>query len=137
VWVPSPSILVAAVAGFGEAEFVAPIMMPFKSLPKTSPVHVFFDVESMTSYDSALRSGLTEGLRADRAGIAAVYVLVHTRIVAMGVSVASLALGGLLTSLTDRDAFTAKLDACLSEHRVVGFSSNALDALRVAQASAG
>jgi len=130
VWAPGASILVASVAGFGEAEFAAAIMTPFRRLTKASSrVHLFFDVESMTNYDSALRTGLTGGFLKDRARIASLHVLVRARIVAMGVSVASLALGGLVTSLTDRELFKAKLDSCLFENRVVGFSSNALDAL--------
>ena len=99
-------------------------------MPKASRVDVFFDVEGLTSYDSGLRTGMTKGLLADRERIASLRVLVRAKIVAMGVSVASLALGGIVTTVRERSAFKAALDACLFEHRVVGFSSNALDAVQ-------
>lgn len=130
VWTPSPGIVIAAIAGQGDAGFVEPILAPLARATAT-PISMFFDLDGMTNYDSQLRTKLTAKLLAERARVTTVQVLVRAKIVAMGVSVAGLALGGLLTSHDDRQAFKKALDECLYEQRVVGFSSNVLDALQV------
>jgi hypothetical protein len=48
----------------------------------------------------------------------------------MGVSVANLALGGIVTSTTERASFKSKLDTCLFENHIAGFSSRVLDFLQ-------
>jgi hypothetical protein len=53
-------------------------------------------------------------------------VLVKSRIVAMGVSVASLALGGIVKSRADTTSFRSALEAELRERRVTGFSADLL-----------
>jgi len=52
-----------------------------------------------------------------------------SRLVAMGVTVANLALGGTVKATSERAPFKAWLDACIYENRIAGFSSNVLDSL--------
>jgi hypothetical protein len=138
VWVPCPNLLVVCLRGFGEADFALPVVKAYESLVKRSRLHVFMDCEHMTNYESALRTVLTHTFMPDRERFAAFHVLTGSRLVAMGVSVASMALGGIIQSTGDREAFKAALDTCLFEHHVVGFSSNALDTVRpLAATSAG
>jgi hypothetical protein len=137
VWVPCPNLLVVAVRGFGEADFTLPIVRAYEGLAKKSRLNVFMDCEHMTNYESALRTVLTHTFMPDRERFGAFLVLVSSRLVAMGVSVASMALGGIIESTGDRSAFKAALDASLYENHVVGFSSNALDTLLPQAASSG
>jgi hypothetical protein len=53
-------------------------------------------------------------------------VLVGSTLTAMGVSVANLALGGIVTSHSKRTPFVFALDAALASAGVTGFSSRSL-----------
>ena len=136
VWTPEQSLLVVSLRGHGESRFAVPILDAYEGLAKTGPIHLFFDAEGLTNYDSSLRTELTARFMPDRTRSASFYVLVRSRLVAMGVSVANLALGGVVKTLADRALFKAKLDACVFEHRVVGFSSNVLDGVQDRSAQA-
>lgn len=135
VWVPCPNLLVVAIRGFGEADFTTPIVKSFEGLSKKMRLHLFMDLEHMTNYESALRTVLTHTFLPERERFGVFQVLASSRLVAMGVSVASLALGGIIQTTGERDVFKQALDACLFENHVVGFSSNALDTLRPVAAS--
>jgi hypothetical protein len=138
IWIPCPNLLVIALSGFGEADFTVPIVRAYEGLSKKAPLHLFMDCEHLTNYESALRTVLTHTLMPDRQRIATFQVLVSSRLVAMGISVASMALGGIIHSTDNRAAFKTALDSCLFDNHVVGFSSNALDSRRpLAASSAG
>lgn len=128
LWRPFPSLLITALRDHGDAEFVAPMMAAYESLPQGS-IHLFIDAEHVTSYDSSFRTELTARVAGDRQRIASFHILVKSRLVSMGVSVANLALGGIISTTADRRQFTVKLDSFLFDHRVVGFSSNVLNAV--------
>lgn len=123
-------LLVIALHGHGEGGFAAPVLRAFDTLSPEAPLHVFADCESLGNYDSQLRTELTAHLLPMRERIATLSVLVKSRFVAMGVTVMNLALGGIVSSATDRDEFVTALDARLFELRVVGFSSRALESVR-------
>jgi hypothetical protein len=59
-------------------------------------VHTFWDVRDLLSYHSEVRVLCTNVLLANRKKLAAVHTLSRSKIVAMGVSVANLALGGII-----------------------------------------
>lgn len=123
--------------GHGEADFARPILEAFEHLEPAPAAHLFFDAEELDDYESALRVDLTRGLFPERERVASFHVLVRSKLVAMGVSVANLALGGIVNSTSDRKRFKARLDACLFALRVVGFSSSVLDLLGTARAKSG
>jgi hypothetical protein len=130
VWVPSPALVVIALHGHGEGSFAAPIIAAYESLSPNERIRLYADCEALGNYDSPLRTQLTARFLPDRSRIATLNCLVKSRFVSMGVTVMNLALGGIVDSTTDRAKFIAELDACLFEQRVVGFSSNALSAVR-------
>lgn len=130
VWVPCPTLLVVSLHGHGEAALAAPIIAAFDTLSTTEPVHVFVDCESLSNYESTFRTALTGRLLPDRGRLATLRVLVKSRIVSMGATVMSLALGGILEATTEREPFVAALDSRLFDNRVVGFSSQALSLVR-------
>jgi hypothetical protein len=128
VWLPSRSFLVLSIRGHGQAGFAAPMLAEYAKLSQASSFDLFADVQHMTSYDSPLRTELTSRFLADRDRIAHFPVLFGSKLVAMGVSVANLALGGIITSMSNRHRFIELLDECLFRRSIVGFSSNVLDA---------
>jgi hypothetical protein len=129
IWTPGPSVLVLALRGFGDVAFAEPILKAFDALSKRDSVHLFIDADGFVNYQSPLRTQLTTGFFPYRRRLS-LQILLSSKLVAIGVSVANLALGGIVTTLTDRARFKANLDARLFEYRVVGFASNSLDALR-------
>lgn len=127
VWTPSPALLVVQFSGHGDKSFVRPIVEAFERLlAGDAPLHVFFDAGAMPTYDSELRTGLTGRLFDDRARISAFHVLSTSKLTSMGVSVANLALGGIITLHSERAPFSIVLDATLARQQVTGFSSKAL-----------
>jgi hypothetical protein len=127
VWTPSAKLLIVRFSGHGDKGFVAPIVQAFERLlTGPEPVTVFFDLHGMPTYDSELRTGLTGRFFDDRTRIGEFHVLTSSKLTAMGVSVANLALGGIITSHLQRAPFSIVLDATLTKQGVTGFSSKAL-----------
>ena len=129
IWVPSPVVLVVAVRGHGDGQLAAPILAAYETLSKRDKIHLLVDAHAMDNYDSTLRTELTNRFFPDRKRFGLLQVLLHSKLVAMGVSVANLALGGIVSTTADRSEFKTALDGCLFNNRVVGFSSNALDSV--------
>lgn len=129
--------MVVSLLGYGEADFAVPILEAYETLHKTDRIHFFADAEHLVNYDSRLRTAMTARFLPDRARFETLHVMLKSKIVAMGVSVANLALGGIVDVTSDAEAFKASLDACLFKNHVVGFSSNALQAPRFQSISAG
>jgi hypothetical protein len=136
LWLPCPQVMVMSLQGYGEADFAGPTLEAYDSLSKTEPIFFFADAENLVNYDSRLRTEMTSRFFPDRKRFGTLTVLLKSKIVAMGVSVANLALGGIVDVTNDPHSFKQTLDACLFNNHVVGFSSNALQALRFQQAAA-
>jgi len=72
-------------------------------------IAVFDDLHDLVGYDSDVRIRLTEWSRANRSKIVAFHILTASRIVAMGVTVANIALGGSIRAHLKRMPFEAAL----------------------------
>jgi hypothetical protein len=128
VWTAG-SVLVARLSHYGHAEFFAPLEERANALFRVEKsIALFFDAAALERYDSSLRTDLTSYFRARMKQIRRLDVFTQSRIVSMGVSVASLALGGLVKSHTDAASFRAALEQDLAAHQITGFSTAALDA---------
>lgn len=129
IWTPALGFVITRIAGHGEKEFSEPIITAFeRCLEQTQSVRLFFDTGDLVTYDSDLRLNLTGRFLKDRKRIANLDVLVRSKLVAMGVSVANLALGGIVTSHAVREPFSAALDRALVTAGATGFSSRSFTA---------
>jgi len=127
IWTPASDLLILRMTAQGDKAFVGPIIHAFDELSKHGQQQrLFFDLETMASYDSELRTQLTARFYEDRLRITAFHVLVGSKLTAMGVSVANLALGGIITSHSSRVPFVLALDAVIAASKVVGFESSAV-----------
>jgi hypothetical protein len=119
---------VAQFIGHGDGGFAEPIIRAFDASVASGnrSLLVFFDLGEMPDYDSPLRTRLTTHFVRERARFQSFDVLTRSRIVAMGVSVANLALGGLIASHSDRAAFLSAVDSAVAQTKVTGFSSSML-----------
>jgi hypothetical protein len=130
LWTPSPQIVLVKFEGHGDAAFVPPVVDVFEfALAATGSMSLFFDAVLLRSYDSRLRTELTTRFARDLDRIAELHVLARSRVVAMGVSVANLALRGRIEPHVDRATFLLAMDRALAAARVVGFSSQVLVSL--------
>ncbi|MGC4092859.1 MAG: hypothetical protein QM756_34240 [Polyangiaceae bacterium] len=124
LWSPSQDLLVCRVRKHGEGKFSPPIIRAFNALTGAR-IHIFFDFEVMPTYDSELRVELTKHFAEQRARIHQLDVLIGSRLVAMGVEVARLALN-FIRPHTKRATFQAELDRAIIQRKLTGFSSSSL-----------
>ena len=123
LWTLDHGFLVFQIVDHGDKSFIAPIVAGFeRSLRQGSTVQMFVDVERMNSYDTELRTEVTAALARERKRIGCLHILVRSKIVAMGVSVANLALGGIMTIHGEPGPFQHALQTSLAKGRVSGFS---------------
>jgi hypothetical protein len=127
LWVVPPGFLVFQLVGHGEKSFTGPIVSGFeRALGQAALVQMFVDAELMSTYDTALRTEVTAAFLPKRQRIGSLHIVVRSKIVAMGVSVANLALGGLMTIYKDVGSFQTALSSSITRAGVHGFSASAL-----------
>lgn len=80
-----------------------------KEFAGTARLHTFWDLRDLQNYHSEVRIRSTNVLLANRARLQSVHAFSRSRLVAMGVSVANLAMGGIIKSHTTAESFTAAL----------------------------
>jgi hypothetical protein len=129
IWAPGPGIVVIRLTGRGYEDFAGPIADEFDvAATKIGKIHFFLDAEHLDKYDSKLRLRATDLFGGNRARVASLHVLFRSSLVAMGVAVANLALDNMITGHSKRSTFKRALDDTLSSLRIVGFSSDVLNA---------
>ncbi|MDI1445734.1 hypothetical protein [Polyangium sp. 6x1] len=103
----SDDVVYEQVSGYLEKEVVSKITQPIDKLigQGAKPI-IFNDWWELSGYDSDARLKLTDWIFWIRGKIVGSHILVRSKIVSMGVSIANLALGGMLTVYTDRQEFT-------------------------------
>lgn len=120
-------LLVAKFVGFGEADFATPILQKFDAIAKGHQrVEVFLEMGRMVNYHSELRVRLTTHVSSRRSEIASAHVYTCSRMVAMGVSVADLALGQIITVHPTLERFREALDNAARNTRTPKLSSSVL-----------
>jgi hypothetical protein len=120
-------LLVLQFSDFGEGDFAGPVLAAFDEIVAAKhKAELFYEMGRMNNYDSALRTRMTSHFAEHRPQIASLHVFTRSRIVAMGVSVANLALGQLITVHTDSSRFFKAIDVTAKKHRVVGISGTLL-----------
>lgn len=108
-WNPRPDILVFKVVGHLDKVMGRRFLdIIEKAVEAQRHVYGFVDWAEMTGYDSEVRSMWTQFMASNRSRVSA-HILVGSKLVSMGVSVANLALGGTLVGYTSRAMFDAVL----------------------------
>jgi hypothetical protein len=126
LWTLDQGIFVFQVVAHGDKSFVAPVVAGFERSLRLGPSQMFVDVELMTSYDTELRTEVTAAMARERKRIGCLHILVRSKLVAMGVSVANLALGGIMTIHGSSPPFQHALQAGLAKAKIANFSLDAL-----------
>jgi hypothetical protein len=102
VWYPARAIVVHQVTGHFSLPAARAVMTGIdRAIALYAPVDAFNDWYEMNGYDSDARLALTEFVLGSRTKYASIHILLKSKLVAMGVSVANLALGGMIVSYSD------------------------------------
>jgi hypothetical protein len=106
---PAPGVVLTRFSGHGQLAHAEGIMERFDAaIARYGSIVVFDDWERGEGYDSDTRVRLTEYTRA-RLSVVTFHILVRSRLFAMGLSVANLALGGKLVVYGSRPSFERAL----------------------------
>lgn len=108
---PVPHVELLRAEGHAPGEVVDSILeLRDVIIRESGRILIFDDLEMMTGYDSAVRVRLTEWSRLHKPKIGSFHILTRSRVAAMGVTVANLALGGHIRAHARREDFEAALD---------------------------
>jgi membrane protease subunit (stomatin/prohibitin family) len=113
-WFPAEGVSLHRLEGHADVSMAEAIADHLEAqYAKTGlPIVIFDDFDDVTSYDSETRLSMMSWTKKHAAMVAGVHILFHSKLVAMGVSVANLGLGGNIRSYNKRAAFEAALQAC-------------------------
>lgn len=116
IWQPRDSVVVFQLGGHIGQPFVQPVVERVQSMLDAGlrPT-VFDDLEQAVSYDGTVRLELTRFAARTAARVSATHVLVRSKLIAMTVGVANLALYQHLTVHSSRDGFESELDRALAQ----------------------
>ena len=112
-WFPARTVALHRVVGHADlpiATLIAAHLEEHMAMTK-APVTIFDDFDEVTGYDSDTRLRMTEWTRDNDSVVSGVHILFRSKLVAMGVSVANLALQGSIRSYDDGSKFYKALAA--------------------------
>lgn len=106
---PKGDVMVLKVTGHFDRQMGLHVLdIASRAVATVKRLNIFCDWAEMTGYESDVRSAFTQWAATNRAKVT-FHLLVGSKLVAMGVSVANLALGGILVGYTNRASFDAAL----------------------------
>jgi hypothetical protein len=109
IWLPAPTVVLVEYVGHADASFVDFIASVFGgTVGSRRGVHLYIDTEEQTGHDAAFRDRIVEWAKSVE--VETTCILVRSRIVAFGVTVANMLVGGHKTMMTSPEAFRAQLD---------------------------
>jgi hypothetical protein len=127
IWSPSPALLLFHMVGHGNEGFATPLLAEFDRLTAGGKrIHLFGDLGRMNDYDSMLRIRCTDHFRARLSSFESLHVHVASRLVTMAVSVANVALNGIITMHSSSLSFKRAIDTQIALQGVSDFSSDVL-----------
>ncbi|MFO0694563.1 MAG: hypothetical protein U0230_13465 [Polyangiales bacterium] len=111
---PARGVVLQRFIGHATPEVVEPITSRLeRAVAQHGTLRVFDDWEEATGYESEVRVRLTEWTKRHREAIPLTHILVRSKLLAMGLSVANLAIDGGLEVHTTRAAFERELAAAV------------------------
>lgn len=125
MWLAAPSVLLFKYKGHSDAGYLPFIEQVYNDTLDALPgrTYIFVDCEDQTGYDPEFRRGIIEWSKRVVPRTHTYVLFVRSRLVAVGVAVARVLVGGVARHaevVTEREAFRAKLEVAvqrsLSDH---------------------
>jgi len=106
IWMAATDVVVQRVKGQAGVELARAIAaFNTRLIQQGLRPHIFNDWEELTGYTSEARLELTAWTAKNVGSLQGIHVLLKSKLVAMGISVANLATGGITKSYSDRATF--------------------------------
>lgn len=103
---PAPTVVLITLKGYATIDlFPLVVTEPERLMRSGVRFDWFGDYGEMTGYDSQMRISLSDFTATNKSNIDTIAILVRSKIVAMGVSVANLAVGGKIDVYANRESF--------------------------------
>ena len=110
----NPGVVVGTLRGHLGAEAAPAVSLAIRTeLSGGEPAVMFWDCGEFSSYHSEFRVACTNAIRENLGNVPVLHIFLTSKIVAMGVSVANLAVGGRIKVHQKRATFDAELDKAL------------------------
>ena len=118
-WMPAPGVYVTQSVGHIDTELAGKIVTGGNDVIRECGfLLAFHDWQKLLTYDGDARKQLTQWGMAVRGQVERVHLLTGSKLVRMGVAVASIALGGMMVAYDDRAVFERVLaDAIATKRR--------------------
>lgn len=115
---PTRGVLVFVETGFLHDEFAEKLILSLDAaLVPGKKLEIFVDAAKLESYTPMIRTAPSDWLKAHLNQVSKQHMLVASRITRMGLSVASLALGGVLVGYTDKALFEQEITRATRQAR--------------------
>ncbi len=123
VHVHATSVVEIVVKGYSTMELI-PLFVgePMKRMRHGIRVDWFGDYSEMTGYDTETRVALSEFTTKYKTQLSTVTVLVRSKIVAMGATVANLAVGGILDVVSNREKYERAIAHAVARGKPAGLA---------------
>ena len=115
---PTRGVLVFIETGFLHDDFAEKLILTLDAaLVPGKKLEIFVDAAKLESYTPLIRTAPSDWLKAHLNQVSKQHMLVASRITRMGLSVASLALGGVLVGYTDKAIFEREITRATQQAR--------------------
>jgi hypothetical protein len=112
----TPSVVLDKIVGIIDDDLAATVAVAFEEiLSRAARPHTFHDWSEVAGYSPGARKLLTDAVAAQRPRMRSVHILFSSRVLAMGISVANVVLGGYIKAYGDRESFRAAYEDALRE----------------------
>ncbi len=116
---PAPGLVVFRESGFLTSDFAEHVRRHSDQAAKRAgKIQIFVDAYDLAGYDPEIRNSATSWLKSHMDVVDAQHMLVNSRLTKMGLTVVSLALGGVIKGYHARRAFENELAAATLRARV-------------------
>lgn len=112
LFTPGPKLVLSVAKGHLEEQYIPMVRKIDELIARDGEVTIFHDWLEVTGYETRVRTEWTKWSSGQADGVESTHILVRSRIVAMGVRTAALALalvGSRLNSYTEPEAFDEQL----------------------------
>ncbi|WP_437678377.1 hypothetical protein [Sorangium sp. So ce131] len=118
---PASDVVTRRFEGYATLDLIEPALRHLEALIASGVQPLLFnDFELGTGYDSDVRTRLTAWHQRHADDVKEIHILVRPGLVAMGVTVANLAMGGRFITYTDRSAFEWALAGVMTSRITAG-----------------
>ncbi len=117
IWLPRPNIILVRVSGYLHHDFALEIITCLNAIPRAQRVEQFHDWLGISGFDIKCQRDLTAWHATNHARVARLDIAAHSAFVRMGVTVANVALKGMIRLYDQVAPFEAQAEQAVRAAR--------------------